>query len=97
MEEGSPAESSTVDGLDIGEDAWVSMVVREARIVTRVGGSLPSVSVGDGALEGTTWFWPGERHVAALADCTGVEVFDRHTDDDAVLQKGRTPAGIRAP
>ncbi|MET9162438.1 cation:proton antiporter [Streptomyces parvulus] len=33
VEEGSPAESSTVDGLAIGEDAWVSMVVREGRIV----------------------------------------------------------------
>ncbi|MFJ5038905.1 cation:proton antiporter domain-containing protein [Streptomyces parvulus] len=33
VEEGSPAESSTVEGLAIGEDAWVSMVVREGRIV----------------------------------------------------------------
>ncbi|MGQ3551268.1 TrkA C-terminal domain-containing protein [Streptomyces rochei] len=33
VEDGSPAEGSTVDGLDIGEDAWISMVVREGRIV----------------------------------------------------------------
>ncbi|MEU9517790.1 MULTISPECIES: cation:proton antiporter [unclassified Streptomyces] len=33
VEEGSPAEGSTVDGLDIGENTWISMVVREGRLV----------------------------------------------------------------
>ncbi|MFI6012559.1 TrkA C-terminal domain-containing protein [Streptomyces sp. NPDC051243] len=33
VEEGSVADGSSVDELDIGEETWISLVVREGRLV----------------------------------------------------------------
>ncbi|MFI9601216.1 flavin monoamine oxidase family protein [Streptomyces sp. NPDC052043] len=63
----------------------------EAR--TRVGGRLLSTPVDGGVLDlGATWFWPGEKRVAALAAGTGAGVFSQYLAGDAVLQDG---AGAR--
>ncbi|MEU6608837.1 FAD-dependent oxidoreductase [Streptomyces shenzhenensis] len=72
-------------------EAGRRVICLEAR--TRVGGRLLSMPVDGGALDlGATWFWPGEKRVAALAARTGTEVFDQHLAGDAVLQDG---TGVR--
>ena len=61
-----------------------SVVVLEAD--DRVGGRLRSAPATTGGRVdlGATWFWPGERRVAALVAELGVRTHHQHTDGDAV-------------
>ncbi len=72
------ALAAVADGL--------AVVVVEAR--DRVGGRLLSAPVaGGGSVDlGATWFWPGERRVAALVDELGVRTHDQYLDGDAMFE-----------
>ncbi len=56
------------------------VTVLEAR--QRVGGRLHSTA--DGVDLGASWFWPGERRVAALIEELGIAVHDQHVAGDAM-------------
>lgn len=62
----------------------LDVVVLERR--DRVGGRLSS-HVGDDGHRfdlGATWYWPGERHVAALIDELGIRTHPHHITGDAI-------------
>jgi monoamine oxidase len=64
-------------------DAGMTCVVLESR--DRVGGRLLTHHSAAGRFDlGATWFWPGERRVAALIDDTGVAIHSQHLTGDAM-------------
>ncbi len=77
-----------ISGLRIAHllgDAGLDVVVLEAR--SRVGGRLLSVATENGALDlGASWFWAGERRIAALATELALPHFAQHIAGDALVQ-----------
>ncbi len=64
-------------------DAGATCVVLESR--DRIGGRLLSHDSGAGRFDlGASWFWPGERRVAALIDELGVPIHTQHVAGDAM-------------
>jgi monoamine oxidase len=64
-------------------DAGLTCVVLESR--DRVGGRLLTHDSAAGCFDlGATWFWPGERRVAALIDDVGVATHSQHLGGDAI-------------
>jgi monoamine oxidase len=64
-------------------DAGMTCVVLESR--DRVGGRLLTHHSAAGRFDlGATWFWPGERRVAALIDDAGVAIHSQHLAGDAM-------------
>lgn len=72
-------------------DAGRAVTVLEAR--ERVGGRLHSVAATAGALDlGASWFWPGERRVAAQMTRLGLPAHEQHLAGDAVYDH---PQGVQ--
>lgn len=76
-----------VAGLALARElvaAGRTVLVLEAR--ERVGGRLRSIELAGGGRAdlGATWFWPGERRVAALAADLGVRTHEQHLTGDAI-------------
>jgi monoamine oxidase len=68
-------------------DAGLRCAVLESR--SRVGGRLLTHVGPTGRYDlGATWFWPGERRIAALVDELGVATHEQHLAGDAVNQAG---------
>lgn len=78
-----------ISGLSVADRllrAGLTVTVVEAR--SRVGGRL----FGSPLDRGASWFWPGERRVAALAERLGVATFEQYRSGDAIIDD---PAGVQ--
>ncbi|MEM9037667.1 MAG: FAD-dependent oxidoreductase [Actinomycetota bacterium] len=76
-----------VGGLAVADALSIdrSVLVLERR--DRTGGRLHSVvRQGVGLDLGASWFWPGERRVAALVEDLGIATHAQHLDGDAMYQ-----------